>query len=1074
MVYHGANENYGESMNVLEVEIASNSSWSIHQDLHLGLLDFSTLDFNGTLTIAPSNYSPYALLYFAVFARYTVYSLLPGYVYIDFFLDNMTERLGGLCVDPKRAGGNYVYEAPLTWIPNVVGTHKIISTVILKDFEPEGNRTLIASGDVSLCFQRCPSNVVLLYAQSAYGVTLPVSIAFSKPRVYAVKYTDFSVSTTLAPKLSYGGVEYAFDEPTGSIPVKFYVNGSLQKEDLTDQQGIASFPFYSGSLGQRFINNLTVVVEGSNLLCGKTVTRIINSTRVLVQDVGVNSDLCEFNYTISSSEDSKVYVGTENPIKAEASVFDLRLCNVSLSFIVAKNITSSMSSSGLLSIPSSSDYLRVTELYETVESNQRVKIVFNNNNQSYYLDSQRCLRIIQGATSLSLIEEPLIGDVNEDGLVNVLDMILVSNALGSRPGDPNWNPNADLNRDGVINTLDLIIVSNHLGDTKYIGATVEFFKISLDKMAATDNLGSVTEMWTPEEAGSYLVQVKMPGYYVTLPYYSDILQVNASLNRVNYYQVLKRPIDLSVTYSPSQPTMDDEIMMVANVFDVGLGQPAENLTVNFEVYSSSDYVYMGSSVTNSSGVALFTWRPREYVNQGYFPYFALRVRVVETTETEMAEQVPVSVDTRYPTRMEFLMEGAVIKVSVGQPYVLAVRLVRADNGSAVIGRFVDLYKNGVKTGVAVTNSSGIAHWDWTVEEAGVYYYKACSNSDSDWMYKPSNETRLVAIAQVVPVSILFDIHPKEFEPETTIALTAKVLNATSSQPLQGYTVTFYMVKAVLNTNDVDGSFSLTLNLQPASNRPTVYRITASFDGDTPSNATAYAYTPNGTRYAVCTTIQFGYKPSSHIATLTVEPQATHTDTPTKTPEQLQKEAENSGWLSIYNEFSWWYPWYRLHFVGKYNGETMIDVGIAPLPFADTGYFPDTQLKTKTDGWFTKVLWSVIQGVVATEIAIWAGSHLGPIYFLAAFIGYIAYKSVMLAASWNSLENLYVSLVSTVISIGISAWTGLCSFLPANLRALAASAESIKNLAFAFLCKIIMIPLNFFLLIYTWNRIVELS
>ena len=150
------------------------------------------------------------------------------------------------------------------------------------------------------------------------------------------------------------------------------------------------------------------------------------------------------------------------------------------------------------------------------------------------------------------------------------------------------------------------------------------------------------------------------------------------------------------------------------------------------------------------------------------------------------------------------------------------------------------------------------------------------------MYKPSNETRLVAIAQVVPVSILFDIHPKEFEPETTIALTAKVLNATSSQPLQGYTVTFYMVKAVLNTNDVDGSFSLTLNLQPASNRPTVYRITASFDGDTPSNATAYAYTPNGTRYAVCTTIQFGYKPSSHIATLTVEPQATQVETPTKT------------------------------------------------------------------------------------------------------------------------------------------------------------------------------------------------
>ncbi|NWF87441.1 hypothetical protein HXY32_06510, partial [Candidatus Bathyarchaeota archaeon] len=1008
MVYHGANENYGESMDVRDVEIASNSSLSLFQDLSLGSLNFSAFDFNGVLTLIPGSNSPYALLYFAMTAKYTVDSLLPGYVYIDFFLDNMTSRLSGLHVNPKNLGGDYVYEAPLSWVPNVVSTHKIIATVTLEDFEPGGNRTLIASGDVSLCFLRCPSNVILQYAQSAYGFTLPVSVAFSKPRTYAVKYTDFSISKTLAPKLSYGGVDYVFDEPVGSIPVKFYVNGSLREEGLTDQQGIVAFPFCFGLLGKRFITNLTVVVEGSDLLCGKTITRIINSTQVLVQDVGVDSDLCRFNYIISSSEDNKVYIGTENAIKAEASVFGLPLCNVSLSFIVAKNISCSMSSSGQLLIPAGSDYLRVTEFCEIVEPNQRIGIVFNNNNQSYYLDSQRCLRILQGATNLSLIEVPLIGDVKGDGLVNVLDMILVSNALGSRPGDPNWNLNADLNSDGVVNTLDLIIVSTHLGDNKYIGATVEFFKISLDKMAATDNLGSVTEMWVPEEAGSYLVQVKMPSYYVTVSYYSDTLQVNASLNRVNYFQVLKRPIDLSVTYLPNHPTMDDEVTLFANVFDLRLGKPAENLAVNFYVCNFSEEVFMGSLLTNSSGMASFVWRPREYIAQGYFPYFALSVRVAETAYTQMAEKVPIPVDTRYPTRAEFMMGGEVIKVVVGQPYVLAVRLVRADTDSVIVNRFVDFYKNGVKTGVAETNSSGIAHWDWTVEEAGVYYYRACYSAGGDWIYKPSNETRLIAIAQVVPVSILFDIQPREFEPETTIVLTATVLNATSSQPLQGYSVTFYIVeadgsngtigtaatnssgvaklswlypalslgprafsvkvdagqqiictplvftvakettltldinkeesgnnhivsgrllsydeplllrqikisvndtvKAVLNTNDVDGSFSLTMNLQPACNKPTVYRVTASFEGDQPSNATAYAYTPNGTRYAVCTTIQFGYKPATNSTMLTVEPQATQITQPTKTPEQMQQEAEQSGWLSFWHEWSWWYPW----------------------------------------------------------------------------------------------------------------------------------------------------------------------
>lgn len=81
---------------------------------------------------------------------------------------------------------------------------------------------------------------------------------------------------------------------------------------------------------------------------------------------------------------------------------------------------------------------------------------------------------------------------------------------------------------------------------------------------------------------------------------------------------------------------------------------------------------------------------------------------------------------------------------------------------------------------------------------------------------------------------------------------------------------------------------------------------------------------------------------------------------------------------------------------------------------------------------------------------------------------------MLGVNWNSVESLYVSLVSTVVSLAISAWTGLCSFLPANLRALVAGAEIIEDLAFAFLCKFIMIPINMLLLIMTWDRIVALG
>lgn len=57
----------------------------------------------------------------------------------------------------------------------------------------------------------------------------------------------------------------------------------------------------------------------------------------------------------------------------------------------------------------------------------------------------------------------ILGDVNGDGKVNVLDLISVSIAFQTHPGDKNYNFYADLNRDKNINVLDMILVATHLG-----------------------------------------------------------------------------------------------------------------------------------------------------------------------------------------------------------------------------------------------------------------------------------------------------------------------------------------------------------------------------------------------------------------------------------------------------------------------------------------------------------------------------------------------------------------------------------------------------------------------------------
>ena len=54
-------------------------------------------------------------------------------------------------------------------------------------------------------------------------------------------------------------------------------------------------------------------------------------------------------------------------------------------------------------------------------------------------------------------------DVNQDGTVNIQDLVLVANEIG-HPGAPNTELNTDINADGTVNILDLVQVANHFGE----------------------------------------------------------------------------------------------------------------------------------------------------------------------------------------------------------------------------------------------------------------------------------------------------------------------------------------------------------------------------------------------------------------------------------------------------------------------------------------------------------------------------------------------------------------------------------------------------------------------------------
>jgi len=59
----------------------------------------------------------------------------------------------------------------------------------------------------------------------------------------------------------------------------------------------------------------------------------------------------------------------------------------------------------------------------------------------------------------------ILGDVNSDGVVDIFDALSVRVAFGSKPGDLNWNPDADLFEDKVIDIYDALIVRSYFGVT---------------------------------------------------------------------------------------------------------------------------------------------------------------------------------------------------------------------------------------------------------------------------------------------------------------------------------------------------------------------------------------------------------------------------------------------------------------------------------------------------------------------------------------------------------------------------------------------------------------------------------
>lgn len=213
-------------------------------------------------------------------------------------------------------------------------------------------------------------------------------------------------------------------------------------------------------------------------------------------------------------------------------------------------------------------------------------------------------------------------------------------------------------------------------------------------------------------------------------------------------------------------------------------------------------------------------------------------------------------------------------------------------------------------------------------------------------------------------------------------------------------------------------------LQAVNDASTICMVVVSFDGTNAVSTSATSITLGGSNYAMCTTIQYSCQPCSNNTVLTVDPHSTQTATPTKTPEELQREAEEEGTLHTRHDFSLFFPWYRIHFISVYEGVEQYDQGMSPLPFVyPTLTCSNTFLQILNTLWSVAV-WPTAVAVAGAEFFGLIASNAGPEWFAIAILTSLALKTGSLYVNWNSIGGLAGALIGCIFStvIGLLKWS----------------------------------------------------
>jgi hypothetical protein len=168
----------------------------------------------------------------------------------------------------------------------------------------------------------------------------------------------------------------------------------------------------------------------------------------------------------------------------------------------------------------------------------------------------------------------ILADVNNDGVVDIIDLSIVSMAYGTFEGQPNYNHDADFNQDGIVDARDLSVVTIDYGTSQLLSTIV----VANGDLEGIENLivsngGTVSLTLESIDAVSAeipknKIQTIAESNLAKKVWLNHQIELNPEYELVNAKaEFLERLIDSSVKQALSEEVKTEELKLDTSRFD---------------------------------------------------------------------------------------------------------------------------------------------------------------------------------------------------------------------------------------------------------------------------------------------------------------------------------------------------------------------------------------------------------------------------------------------------------------------------------------------------------------------------